>query len=153
MTHLFFPRSILAEVDTVFDEAFRRADAHFGAARGLDGRHGLTHGSARYFPRFEVDETSDGWTLGADVPGLEPANLELSFEQGTLTVKGVFPEAADEGWQPVRTERSKWRFERSFRFNRPVDADGIEARLSEGVLSVRVPRRDPTIVQIPVSEG
>ncbi|MCB9663551.1 MAG: Hsp20/alpha crystallin family protein [Alphaproteobacteria bacterium] len=154
MTQLHFPRSILAEVDSVFDEAFRRADAMFGAGRGLDGRHGLTHQAGRYFPRFEVEETDAGWTLSADVPGLDPEGLEVAFEDGVLTVKGGFDgQAPAEGWQAVRTERARWRFERSFRFGRPVDADGVEARLVDGVLTLRVPRRGPQVVTVPVLEG
>jgi HSP20 family protein len=142
LTDRWFTHGILSEVD----DLFRRLEP-----RGLDGRHGLTHATQRARPLLDVTEADGAFVITADVPGLAPERLELSFEDDVLTLKGHVDAEPEEGWRALRVERpSLGGFERKLRFGRPVDADGIEARLADGVLRVTVPLRTPTARTIPV---
>lgn len=154
---VFFPRDMFAEVDGLV----RRMDAmSHAASRGLDGRHGLTHGAAHLVPQVAVDEREDAFVLTADVPGLTADALSVTFEDGTLTVRGQVAAPGDDstdvvhdddGWRMVRGERRGTRFERALRFRTAVDGEGVTAALTDGVLRIEVPKRHPTTVSIPVS--
>jgi HSP20 family protein len=134
---------------TELDDLFRRLDPRAG--RGLDGLHGLTHASRRAWPQVHDAEADDRYVLTAAVPGLLADHLDVTFEDGVLTLKGRFEDVGDdEGWRTVRRERAHWSFERAFRFGRPVDAERVEASLVDGVLRVAVPLRTPSPIHIPV---
>jgi HSP20 family protein len=88
-----------------------------------------------------VDDT--GVTVHMDVPGLHVDNLEIELENDTLTVRGErpFPYAREEGKGPARRiERGFGRFERSLRVPGGLNPDAIEASLSDGVLTLRIPK-------------
>lgn len=138
----FIPRDVLSEVD----DLFRRVDALFG----LDARAAAQR---RLAPRFEVTEGEAETTLSADVPGLSADALTVSIEDGALTVRGEVGAAADDGWAPLRTERARVAFERAFRLGRTVDVEGVSAELTDGVLTVRLPKQTPSTVQVPVIEA
>jgi len=91
-----------------------------------------------------VAERTDAYLVHAELPGVEPAQVELSFEQNVLTVRGTKPsglEASKEGELRVYSnERVSGTFERSLRFPDFVDADRIEASFANGLLTIVIPK-------------
>jgi HSP20 family protein len=78
-----------------------------------------------------------------DVPGLHRDNLEIELENDTLTVRGErpFPYSREDGGAPAhRIERGFGRFERSLRVPSGLNPDAVEASLSDGVLTLRIPK-------------
>lgn len=106
--------------------------------RSLDNQF-MTH-----YPRFDIRETSDGYRLDGELPGVEKKDIDIEFpDQTTLNIKGHTEKSTstegDEGsWWCM--ERSTGDFRRSFSFPSPVDQDHVEATLKNGVLSINVPK-------------
>ena len=96
-----------------------------------------------FIPPADLLIDDDGVSVYMDVPGLHPDNLEIELDNDTLTVRGErpFPYPHENGGGPVRSiERGFGRFERSIRVPRGLDPDAIEASLSDGVLTLRIPK-------------
>jgi HSP20 family protein len=88
-----------------------------------------------------VRETDDQFDVSVDLPGLEPDDVSVTFEDGVLTVSGkreVSSERSDETYH--RIERSYGSFARSLRLPRTADGEKIEAAFDKGVLTVTVPK-------------
>jgi HSP20 family protein len=96
-----------------------------------------------FIPPADLLIDDDGVSVYMDVPGLHSDNLEIELENDTLTVRGdrPFPYPHENGGGPVRSiERGFGRFERTIRVPRGLDPDAIEASLSDGVLTLRIPK-------------
>lgn len=110
--------------------------------RGLDGwlDGWLDRGETTVAPALDVWEDAEGYTVEAEVPGVTLADLEIRFEGDTLVLEGKREAVAREGQTAHRRERRAGAFGRTLRFPDAVDGDRIEARLVQGVLTVRVPK-------------
>lgn len=92
-------------------------------------------------PRVDVFETEHDVLLVADMPGVKPANVDVRFENGELTIHGRrFP--SHEGKRRALWEREITHFHRTFRLSEDVAADKIEADLKNGVLTVKLPKTE-----------
>jgi HSP20 family protein len=96
-----------------------------------------------WVPALDVRETDDRFDLSLDLPGIEPEEVSVSFEDGMLTISGK-REFADENkgetWH--RIERGFGTFARSVRLPRTADPERIEATFDKGVLTVSVPKAE-----------
>jgi len=94
-------------------------------------------------PNVDVRETPEELILEADLPGLEEKDLEIRVENHTLTVRGErkFENQVRED-DYVRLERSYGSFSRSFSLPHAVKAEDIRADYRNGVLTVRLPKRE-----------
>ncbi len=104
------------------------------------GRSGTRHAWA---PTMDVRETDDHFEVAVDLPGLEPGDVSVTFEDGVLTISGkreVGTERSDETYH--RIERSYGSFARSIRLPRTADGEKIEASFDKGVLTVTVPKAE-----------
>jgi HSP20 family protein len=96
-----------------------------------------------FIPPADLLIDDDGVTVYMDVPGLRSDNLEIELENDVLTVRGErpFPYAREDGGGPVRRiERGFGRFERTLRVPAGMDPDAVQASLSDGVLTLRIPK-------------
>jgi HSP20 family protein len=96
-----------------------------------------------FVPPADLLVTQDGVTVYMDVPGLRSEDLEIELENDVLTVRGErpFPYSRENGSEPAwRIERSFGRVERSLRVPGGLDPDSIQASLSNGVLTLQIPR-------------
>jgi HSP20 family protein len=118
-----------------------------------------TDGNA-FSPPADVLVDDEGVTVHMDVPGLHADNLEVELERDVLTVRGArpFPYGPDNGdktgWR--RIERPFGRFERSLRVPPGLDPDAIAATLSDGVLTLRIPKPEelkPRRIEIAEATG
>ena len=92
-----------------------------------------------FAPRVSLIETTDAFMVRAEIPGMTADQLELSFEKDALLIKGEKardPLPTEGRW--LHEERAFGRFERTFRFTTPVDADSIQAETSNGILTIRI---------------
>ncbi len=95
-----------------------------------------------FAPSFEVKETKDAYTFKADLPGIREEDLEISLTGNRLTVSGKREEEQrNEEDRYYAYERSYGAFSRSFTLPEGVDVDHAEAGLSQGVLTVSIPKR------------
>jgi HSP20 family protein len=104
------------------------------------GRTGETEGEqAVWAPRADLAETTEGFVLALDVPGVQPENLHVTVEEGTLKVSGEREVAREQrDGQFHRIERSYGRFYRAFELGQAADPNKVEAAYENGVLTVRV---------------
>jgi HSP20 family protein len=94
------------------------------------------------FPPVNVFVEPDGWVVRLEIPGVSPDNLVVETHAGTLEVSGKREEPAPADGSFLRRERWSGEFARSFRL--PADLDGAraEATYQDGVLTVRIPRKE-----------
>ena len=106
-------------------------------------------------PAFEVKETGDAYVFKADVPGLEPADLEVSLTGNRLTVGGKREAEKEEKGDTYYTyERSYGSFTRSFTLPEDINGAAIQANLEKGVLSISVPKKPESIAKkIPIASA
>lgn len=96
-------------------------------------------------PRVDVVEYDDRYELQADLPGIDPASVDITLDDGQLTLAGERPRpAADEHVQQQRLERLSGRFVRRFNLPDTADVDNINARSEHGVVHISIPKRART---------
>lgn len=104
-------------------------------------------------PAADVLEAAEEYRVVVDLPGVDPASLELRVEKDTLHIaaqRRLAPPAAGE--ELHRSERPHGAFARAFAMPTSVDAARVEARYDAGVLTVRLPKRQEAIARsIPVT--
>lgn len=104
----------------------------------LRGRQKTARG---FVPSVDIEETSDGYLLTADVPGVRAEDIDITVENGVLTVKGERKmERREEREGYRRLERAFGVFQRSFVLPKGVSADGVQAQVENGQLVLRVPK-------------
>jgi len=92
--------------------------------------------------RLDVKEDEKAFHVTADLPGLSEKEVEVSFEDGVLTIRGEKKVERDEKqgtWHVV--ERSSGSFARKLSLSAPIDIAKIEARFEKGVLNVALPKQ------------
>ena len=94
-----------------------------------------------WVPAVDVVELKDGFLLRADVPGVVAEDIEVSMEDGILTVSGVrAAESHDETDGVRRFERRTGRFSRRFSLPDTANAEGVAAKCANGILEVSIPK-------------
>ena len=111
------------------------------------------HGTA-WAPPIDVYETPDRYVLTAEVPGLAREQIDLALEDNRLTSRGA--RAAGASGEPPRhyhqVERGHGAFSRTFEFADAIASDAITADLRDGVLTVTLPKRSPSVRRIEVQQ-
>jgi HSP20 family protein len=92
----------------------------------------------RQWPNLEVEETDGGYRITAELPGMEEKDVEVSFADGILTIRG---EKRSQRQNDERTvsERAYGKFERRLALG-DVDDSKAEAKFDKGVLTIELPR-------------
>ena len=99
--------------------------------------------SGSWMPPVDVRESKDALEITVELPGLEPKDVEVSVENGVLTLKGSRSfEKAPEGETYHRVERAYGSFERSFSLPTNVDPEKVRAAYRHGVLHLTLPKRE-----------
>ena len=124
-------RQLQNEMSRVFDRAVAGAE---------DGSSVVT---SRWTPAVDIKEDSERFVITADIPGVEPDDIEVTMENGVLTIKGERElESKDEGADGRRrVERVYGSFYRRFTLPDTADAEAISASGRHGVLEVVIPKR------------
>jgi HSP20 family molecular chaperone IbpA len=93
-------------------------------------------------PAYEVKETNEAWGLTVYLPGVTKEGLEISAEEGHLTVRGRRAWNAPKGWVTVYRESLEAPFELALQHDNLIDVEKIHAELKDGVLRVSLPKTD-----------
>lgn len=95
-----------------------------------------------FTPDVDIFENSDAITVLADMPGVTPENITIDLNDGVLTITGdVRPwEGSDESDVLVEFEIGK--YYRQFTLSEMIDQERIEAKLSDGVLRLTLPKAE-----------
>jgi HSP20 family protein len=99
--------------------------------------------TAEWAPAVDIKEEPDKFFLQADLPGVKPEDIEISMENGVLTIKGekkTETESEREGYK--RVERKYGSFYRRFSLPDTANPDGISAKSNNGVLEIVIPKRE-----------
>ena len=112
--------------------------------RALDQAFNGVAGSRVWVPALDVAERGDAYVIHAELPGVSPDEVDVSFEQNVLTIRGTKPAsfdvAAEGELRMFAAERVHGSFERSVRLPEFVDAEKIDANFANGLLTVTVPK-------------
>ena len=95
-----------------------------------------------WIPHVDIHEEAERFVVAADLPGVEGKNIEITAEQGVLTIKGERrseKKSSKDGYESV--ERASGTFLRRFTLPESVDAEGIKATQVNGVLEISIPKR------------
>ncbi|CAJ1949394.1 unnamed protein product [Cylindrotheca closterium] len=118
--------------------------------RALANRFLDRHQKIMASPRYELVDNEEKFQLSVDVPGVKMDDIDVSLEDGYLTVSGQRLSSSDES-------RSTSKFSQTFSLDPAVDVDQFTANLDNGVLVVAAPkdikRIEENIVRIPVIQG
>ena len=100
---------------------------------------------ADWAPAVDIIEEKDRFLLRADVPGVNPEDIDVSMDSGVLSISGerhAIAPSDDTGVQ--RIERATGRFLRRFTLPETANADGIAAKCANGILEVSIPKAPET---------
>ena len=106
------------------------------ATRGL-ARSSSDDSSVRWAPAVDIIEEKDRFVLRADLPGVERDDINVTMDDGVLTIAGERrAESREEAEGVQRFERTTGRFLRRFSLPETADAEGITASSANGILEV-----------------
>lgn len=100
-----------------------------------------TRETPTYTPRFDIWETDEELILYGDLPGVEPQDLDIRFENRELTVLGRVPSRHAERRQ-LYGEYGIGDFYRTFAIGETIDGSKISAELKNGVLTLHLPKTE-----------
>ena len=112
----------------------------FGNARENDS----SSATAMWIPLADIYEYTDRFELYVDLPGVDPAKVDLTLDGGILTLSGERPQAQrkeGEEAQAGRLERGHGQFHRRFVLPDTVDSEKVNATGNHGVLTVTIPKQ------------
>jgi HSP20 family protein len=129
----------------LFEDLRAAQDEMLRAARERAWRPGqqFTSGTtpAAWAPPVDISERKDAYLVAVELPGVKADDLEITFEDGLLTIQGERRFAHDSADEKMhRTERYYGAFRRSITLPSHVEADKIEASVQDGVLQIMVPK-------------
>lgn len=101
--------------------------------------------TSQWVPRVDIKEEPNRFVLYADIPGVDPQEIEVQMDKGMLTIKGERRgEAVLDSESFSRIERHHGSFHRRFALPDSADPDGISAAGHNGVLQITIPKRPET---------
>jgi len=102
--------------------------------------------SVAWSPVVDIEETEQDYVICAELPGLDKDKVKVKVEDGVLTLSGERDlEHTVEGKTYHRTERSRGTFSRSFTLPEDSNAECVAAQFTNGVLAVRVAKREEAL--------
>ena len=150
-THLLVPRRNAVPVASLGWGDFDRLFDQFWNGAGVAAR-----AVTAYAPRIEFTENEKEFSVAAELPGIEEKDIQVSLDDGVLTIRGERNAVKNEGdAKEVRhSETFHGKYERSLRLPAEVDADAVKAAYRNGILTVTLPKTpQPQPRQIQVTSG
>jgi len=128
----------------LFEDLRAAQEEMMRASRGRGwwlGQHYDASGTAAWAPAVDISERKDAYLVRAELPGVKAGEVEITVEDGLLTIQGERHFARDSAEEKMhRTERFYGAFRRSITLPSHVEADKIEASAQDGVLQIMVPK-------------
>tara|TARA_B100000287_G_scaffold341440_1_gene327984 strand:+ start:215 stop:691 length:477 start_codon:yes stop_codon:yes gene_type:complete len=130
--------SFLTPFDKVFDQIVNTQFPEITKTVGVNPYAGSA------YPKVNVYEYDDKVGIIAEIPGLNKKQLEVSVEDGVLTIAGdKHSSFDDDGAKVIRRELKQSSFKRQFELGELLDGENISANFKDGILSVEVPKLEP----------
>ncbi len=124
-----------------FDRMDRLFDRFFGSLDWDFWR--LDWQGERWMPPMEVSETDDAYLIRLEVPGIKPEDVEVTLQDGVLTVRGKRERQDEQKGETYHlVERAYGEFVRSLQLPGDVKEDAAEATYKDGVLELRLPKSE-----------
>jgi len=135
----FFDRdSFLTPFDKMFDQMIETQFPSVVQQVGVKPYQGSA------YPKVNVYEYDDKIGIVAEIPGLNKKQLDVSVEDGILTISGDKHNTfEDDGAKVLRRELKQSSFKRQFELGDMLDGKSVSANFKDGVLSVSIPKTEP----------
>ena len=135
----FFDRdSFLTPFDKLFDQMVTQHYPDIAKSIGVTPMQGSA------YPKVNVYEYDDKIGIVAEIPGLNKKQLDISVEDGILTISGDKHNTfEDDGAKVLRRELKQSSFKRQFELGELLDGKSVSANFKDGVLSVSIPKTEP----------
>lgn len=128
------PWSMLNQIRREMDQMLETAN---------EGGESSAIATSDWIPAVDIKETKDAFILHADVPGVDPKDVDVHMENGILTIKGEREsEKKDEREGYKRVERQYGSFYRRFSLPDTADAEKISAKSKNGVVEITIPKKE-----------
>jgi HSP20 family molecular chaperone IbpA len=108
--------------------------------RELEKKQEATIPARVFVPTTDIFETEQALTLVAEMPGVDKDKVDVSVEDGVLTIQGQLDFSKYEGLQPVYTEYNVGHYRRIFTLSNRIDQNSISAEMKDGVLTLLLPK-------------
>jgi HSP20 family protein len=123
--------NVRREIDKLFDDVLAKTDEV------------KTEFTLDWAPDVDVEETEDALIIHAEVPGINPKDVDIKIQGDTLTIKGERKEEKEEKKKNyLKKERSYGSFVRSFSLGIPIKQDAVKAKSKNGVLTITIPKAE-----------
>ena len=123
------------------DEIKQVFDRFFGESNG-DHSNVVT---SQWMPRVDIKEEDDRFVIFADIPGVDPKDIEIHMDKGILSIRGErSSEAREDNQRFSRMERTHGVFYRRFALPDSANPEGIAATGRHGVLEITIPKKPET---------
>lgn len=100
------------------------------------------------YPISDLEDKGDHYELKADLPGVSKDNVDITVTNDTLEISGEQKEAKKEESENYLLRERRWAsFKRSYGFPDEVLPDEAEAEMKNGILTVKVPKKEPTKIE------
>ena len=134
------PWSIFDELESLQQDMNRMLTAQTAGERGRRGRAWRRRPT---YPLMNVWSSADGIVIDAELPGVDPADVDISVMGDELTLRGEVNAAEEvKGQTYHRRERPSGEFARTLQLPFRADSGGVKANYKNGVLRVTVPRSE-----------
>jgi len=98
--------------------------------------------TSQWAPHVDITEEEDRFLILADIPGVDPKDIEITMGKGILSIKGQrIDESIQQKGKLARVERVHGTFYRRFALPDSADPNGIKASGRHGVLEIMIPKR------------
>jgi len=109
--------------------------------RELDNGFEAAARDSSWTPAVDIHEEDKQFVVRADLPGVKPADIEITAEKGVLALRGARNfEQKDDAGHYSRVERVSGKFVRTFTLPENVQTDAIKAQFKDGVLELTIPK-------------
>lgn len=99
--------------------------------------------AGRFFlPEVDIQELNDSLKLFADMPGVKQSDVEVTLNNGVLTIVGTVSTEVYQKLTPLYTEYNVGTYFRQFELNEDIDAQRINASMKDGVLELTLPKSE-----------
>jgi HSP20 family molecular chaperone IbpA len=110
--------------------------------REVDKQQESTIPARTFVPTADIFETEAALTLVLEMPGVNKSHVDVSIEDGVLTVQGRLDFSKYESLQPVYTEYNIGHYRRSFSVSNKIDQNKISAEMTDGALTLVLPKAE-----------
>lgn len=127
----------------MLDQLHREMNQLFDSRMRKSGEDESQVATADWVPAVDIREEDNRFVIHADIPGVDPKDIEVHMENGILTIKGERRQETEEEREGYkRIERVRGSFFRRFSLPDTADAEAISAKARDGVLEVVIPKHE-----------